>query len=85
MTTQLQIDTLDELFHDTAGELHEALQFAYSKKSEGQTIEAFGKAVSIARRLVAVEDLAKQVGGDTYEGYHAEAGDAIPAKQHARQ
>jgi hypothetical protein len=47
---------LDEKFHHAAFELHEALCFAYSEQSDGQSLGAFGDAVTKARAFIAAHD-----------------------------
>jgi hypothetical protein len=55
--TQDEIDQKLEDFHNAAGAVLEALKFAHSMKSEGNTIEAFGKAVTLARQWVHTEEV----------------------------
>jgi hypothetical protein len=52
----------DEKFLGIASELFAALAFAHSDKSDGETVEAFGKAVAIARRFVAAADVLRKQG-----------------------
>ena len=64
---QYRIDTADEAFHGVAGDLGEALDFARSMESEGQVIEAYGKAVMIARRLIAADEKLHALSNAGYE------------------
>ena len=57
-----QFDRLDEKFHKHASDLADALAFAHSMKSEGRIIESFGKAVTIARRMIATDDKLRELG-----------------------
>lgn len=57
---EARIDSLDQQFHDAAGELAEMLAYSESMRSEGHMSEAFGKAVVIARQMLAIDaELAK--------------------------
>lgn len=64
---QYRTDTADEAFHGVAGDLSEALDFARSMESEGQVIEAYGKAVIIARRLIAADEKLHALSNAGYE------------------
>jgi hypothetical protein len=64
---QNKIDEQDTLFHNAAWELGEALKFARSMKSDGQTIEAYGTVVMKARALVAADAKLHRLG----QGYEA--------------
>ena len=64
---QYRIDTADEAFHGVAGDLGEALDFARSMESEGQVIVAYGKAVMIARRLIAADEKLHALSNAGYE------------------
>jgi predicted MPP superfamily phosphohydrolase len=61
-TRERQIDFLDLEFHDYASELMDALAFAHSMESEGRIIDSFGKAVTIARRMIAADDKLAELG-----------------------
>lgn len=61
-TRQDQIDGLEEEFHNAVSELEAALAFAHSDDSEPDTIGAFGKAVTIARRMIAADDKLRELG-----------------------
>ena len=67
MTKQHRIDKADEAFHAAAADLGDALDFARSEESEGQVIEAFGKAVIIARRLIAADEKLHALSNAGYE------------------
>jgi hypothetical protein len=67
MSKQHRIDKADEAFHAAAGDLGDALDFARSEESEGEVIEAFGKAVIIARRLIAADEKLHALGNAGYE------------------
>ena len=67
MTKQDQIDKANEAFHSAASDLGNALEFACSHESDGQTIEAFGKAVIIARRMIAADEQLHALGNAGYE------------------
>jgi hypothetical protein len=55
-TKQDKIDSASEDFHNAAAELFDVLKFARSMKSEGFVIEAFGRAVAIARKVIAADE-----------------------------
>jgi predicted nuclease with RNAse H fold len=50
-----------------AGDLGEALDFARSMESEGQVIEAYGKAVIVARRLIVADGKLHALSNAGYE------------------
>jgi hypothetical protein len=64
---QYRIDTADEAFHSVASDLGRVLDFARSMESEGQVIEAYGKAVMIARRLIAADEKLHALSNAGYE------------------
>jgi hypothetical protein len=64
---QYRIDTADEAFHGVASDLAQALDFARSMESEGQVIESYGKAVIIARRLIAADEKLHALSNAGYE------------------
>ena len=64
---QYRIDSADEAFHGVASDLGKALNFARSMESEGQVIEAYGKAVIFARRLIAADEKLHALSNAGYE------------------
>jgi hypothetical protein len=64
---QYRIDTADEAFHSVASDLGEALDIARSMESEGQVIGAYGRAVIIARRLIAADKKLHALSNAGYE------------------
>lgn len=58
---------LEVLFFDTAEELRSTLNYAESMKSNGETIRTYGRAVTLARMLVAIEDAIELMGGNVHE------------------
>jgi len=56
VTKDEKIDRLDLEFHKHASDLADALTFAHSPAAHGRQQEAFGKAVTLARRMIATDD-----------------------------
>jgi hypothetical protein len=67
LTEQRTIYDLDTVVHDIAYKLRKALAFYYSEESDGETIEALGEAVRLARELVAADEALRPFNQD-YEG-----------------
>lgn len=60
---------LDQIFHNTAAALRDTLGYAHSIESDGECIETLGRAVTLARELVAIEDALRLTNGDVHETY----------------
>jgi hypothetical protein len=57
-----QIDRLDQEFHKHACDLAGALAFADSPACHGRQQEAFGKCVTLARRMIASDEKLRDLG-----------------------
>jgi hypothetical protein len=67
MSKKDRIDKADKAFHAAAFDLGDALDFARSKKSKERKIDAFGKAVMSARRLIAADEKLHALSNAGYE------------------
>jgi hypothetical protein len=66
---QAEVDGLDADFFEAAGNVRDALAYAFSMASDGETTEAFGAAVTWARRMVTLDSMLQMYEHPSNGGY----------------